>query len=534
MNDIPNQDNIYLNENRNYRFNRIPLITPTLSKIMKNRVKNNSLQRKNIQRGRDKLFFDLQMNSINNLDNYSLNLPNISTSFTPIEKRSHAIPTNKSVQNNIRKYISRNLESSISNYNSDYLSFFENKEINRTLQLKRYNQMKYSKYNENDAYSRNNLFANYLTHNDLNLLSKNNNNNKMKFTINKKHLMNSLKKPSKINLEKKNFKYKIPLDAMNNFSRKKMVQQTSEEDQNDVLSSNINFNIKKRNNKSISFISPMNKNKDFIDCNREDINIKDDPKTFIESTLIAFNGLVSQAQELGQILIDNKEMINLINQNENNNDKDNGNDNDNDNDYGNEVKDEIDKLNMELKTGYKMVEKLQKINTDLNNKINFFNKNTQQYKDKVKELVSLINQIKNDNNICNLNVNIDNTNNGINNNNIIQTNNSNFNLENKPKKKKLKFGFVELIFMKDDKFEVIQKPKKPKYFPSQKEFFTINKIHKEPKLVFVNINKNNNVDHNNKEKKTTMEEYMDAASQMANHIIIESLNSMQNEDKIAK
>jgi hypothetical protein len=269
-------------------------------------------------------------------------------------------------------------------------------------------------------------------------------------------------------------------------------------------------------------MSPMNKNKDFIDCNREDINIKDDPKTFIESTLIAFNGLVSQAQELGQILIDNKEMINLINQNENNNNKDNGNDNDN------EVRDEINKLNMELKTGYKMVEELQKINTDLNDKINFFNKNTQQYKDKVKELVSLINQIKNDNNVCNLNVNIDNANNGINNNNIIQSNNSNFNLENKPKKKKLKFGFVELIFMKDDKFEVIQKPKMPKYYASQNEFFTINKIHKEPKLVFVNINKNNNVNDNNKVDKTTMEEYMDAASQMANHIIIESLNSLQN------
>jgi hypothetical protein len=217
-------------------------------------------------------------------------------------------------------------------------------------------------------------------------------------------------------------------------------------------------------------------------------------------------------------------MINLINQNENNNNKDNGNDNDN------EVRDEINKLNMELKTGYKMVEELQKINTDLNDKINFFNKNTQQYKDKVKELVSLINQIKNDNNVCNLNVNIDNANNGINNNNIIQSNNSNFNLENKPKKKKLKFGFVELIFMKDDKFEVIQKPKKPKYFTSQNEFFTINKFHKEPKLVFVNINKNNNVNDNNIDK-TTMEEYMDAASQMANHIIIESLNSIQNEDK---
>lgn len=46
MTDILNQDNIYLNENRNYRFNRIPLITPNLSKIMKNRLKNNLMQRK--------------------------------------------------------------------------------------------------------------------------------------------------------------------------------------------------------------------------------------------------------------------------------------------------------------------------------------------------------------------------------------------------------------------------------------------------------------------------------------------------------
>jgi len=530
MTDISNQDNIYLNpiDNRNYRFNRIPLITPSLSKIMKNRVKNNMMQRKNIQRGRDKLFFDLQRNSINNLDNYTLNLPNISTSFTPIEKRSRAVPTNKSVQNNIRRYISRNLDTSISNYNSDYLNLFENKEINRTLQLKRYNQMKYSKYNENDIFSRNNLYANYLTHNDLNLMSKNNN-NKMKFTMNKKNLVNTLKKPSKINIEKKNFKYKIPLDAMNNFGKKKITQQVLEEDPNDMISSNIKIN--KRNNKSISFISPMNKSKDFAEYNREDINIKEDPKTFIESTLIAFNGLVSQAQELGQVLIDNKELINLISQNKNDNGNDNDEDNGNENDNDNEVKIEMDKLNNEIKAGYKTVQELQKINTDLNNKINFFNKNTQQYKDKVQELVSLINQIKNDNNGLNLNMNIDNANNGINNNNFIQSNNNNFNLENKPKKKKLKFGFVELIFMKDDKFEVIQKPKMPQYFTSQNEFFTINKIHKEPKLVFVNVNKNSSVNNNNKVDKTKMEEYMDAASQMANHIIIESLNSIQNEDE---
>ena len=103
-------------------------------------------------------------------------------------------------------------------------------------------------------------------------------------------------------------------------------------------------------------------------------------------------------------------------------------------------------------------------------------------------------------------------------------------LENKPKKKKIKFGFVELIFMKDDKFEMIHKPKLPQYQATKPEFLTINKTHKEPKLVFVNINKNSsNIDNNG--GKATNEEYLDAASQMANSIIIESLLSIQNEDE---
>ena len=40
----------------------------------------------------------------------------------------------------------------------------------------------------------------------------------MKFTLNKKNLMNMIKKPSKINIEKKNLKYKIPIDMINNYS----------------------------------------------------------------------------------------------------------------------------------------------------------------------------------------------------------------------------------------------------------------------------------------------------------------------------
>ena len=59
------------------------------------------------------------------------------------------------------------------------------------------------------------------------------------------------------------------------------------------------------------------------------------------------------------------------------------------------VKLKLNKLNQEIKNKNKTVEELQKINLDLNNKINLFNENTQQYENKVKELVNVINQIKN-------------------------------------------------------------------------------------------------------------------------------------------
>ena len=102
-------------------------------------------------------------------------------------------------------------------------------------------------------------------------------------------------------------------------------------------------------------------------------------------------------------------------------------------------------------------------------------------------------------------------------------------LENKPKKKKLKFGFVETIFMKDDKFQVILKKKPPQYDISNKEYLTINKTL--PKLLFVNMNKDDNENNGKGKNKASEEEYLDAASQMANHIIIESLISMENEDE---
>ena len=557
MTELSNEDDLVLTpklpENKNYRFNKSPLLMPTLSKVIKKKTNNNLLQNsQKIQREKEQLFLDYHRNSINNINNYRTQLPNIITSLTPIERRINhkgisILPKNKSIQGIRNNIASRNYEN----------IFFENDQLNNTFQLKRFNQLKNNKYsdmdnemnlsqifykknknmNSNNLYSRNidnisnknNLNSNYLTQNNINNINSNKNNyNKMKFTINKKNLMHTIKKPSKINLEKKNFKYKIPIDVINNYNygKKKILNDMSGEQTN-----NSRLNLRQRSNKSYS----MKKNKDIINCNnidmqnneKEDMNIND-PKAFIESTLIAFNGLVSQAQELGQILIDNKEMLNSKNRDEmgGNNVIENN---------ENNVNSKLNKLNQEINNEHKTVEELQKINSDLNNKINLFNKNTQKYENKVKELVTVINQIKNNNNnnnnVSNSNSNSDNFSNGIanNTNNMKKDNNSNFMLENKPKKKKLKFGFVELIFMKDDKFEMIHKPKPPKYQPSKHEFLTINKSHKDPKLVFVNINKSNNSINN--EGKVTNDEYLDAASQMANHLIIESLISLEKEDE---
>ena len=577
MTELSNEDDLNvtpkLPENKNNRFSKSPIIMPTLSKVIKRKVNNNLMKKSQIQRDKEQLYLDYHRNSINNINNYRTNLPNIITSLTPIEKRNYkrisVAPKNKSNQNIKNTYISRNFDSSVLNYhNSDNVYFFENDQLNNTFHLKRFNKIKNNKYNDidndmslsqiisnknknniylgnNNIYSRNienisnknNLNSNYLTQNNISSTTKNNNyNNKLKFSLNKKNLMNTIKKPSKINLEKKNLKYKIPIDMINNYNYGK-------------TGNNRKLNIKQRSNKSA--------NKEIIDCSnidnqnneKEEININNS-KEFIKSTIIAFNGLVSQAQELGQILIDNKEMINSNSRNDSNSNKlknsinnvniNNMNNIDDMNDLNDindlNVKLKLNKLNQEIKNEHKTVEELQKINSDLNNKINLFNENTQQYENKVKELVTVINQIKNtnNNNASNSNSNSDNCSSGIGNNNILmKENNSNFILENKPKKKKMKFGFVETIFMKDDKFEMINKTKPPKYDIINNDYLTINKTVKEPKLVFVNINKDNNNDNNENEykDKPTIEEYQDAASQIANEIIIESLISMQNDDE---
>ena len=575
MTELSNEDDLNITpkliENKNNRFGKSPINMPTLSKVIKRKVNNNLMKKsQKIQREKDQLFLDYHRNSINNMNNYRTNLPNIITSFTPIEKRKNykriSVATkNKSSQGNKNSYISRNFDLSMLNYhNSDNINFFQNDQLNNTFNLKTVKKgfNNNYKYNENDnemnlshiltnknknniymgsnnLYSRNidnknNLNLNYMTQNNMNSSSKNNINNKMKFTLNKKNLMNTIKKPSKINIEKKNLKYKIPLDMINNYNYgKKKLMNDIIEGGGQGLWNNRKLNIKQRSNKSA--------NKDIIDCSnidienneKEEVNINKS-KDFIKSTIIAFNGLVSQAQELGQILIDNKEMMNTKNKNELNSSKlKNSIDNINDIDINNiNVKSKINKLNQEINNEHKTVEELQKINSDLNNKINLFNENTQQYENKVKELVTVINQIKNtnNNNASNSNSNSDNFSNGVGNNNVLRKDSSsNFMLENKPKKKKLKFGFVETIFMKDDKFQIILKKKPPQYDISNKEYLTINKTL--PKLLFVNMNKDDN-EHNGKGRnKASEEEYLDAASQMANHIIIESLISMENEDE---
>ena len=76
------------------------------------------------------------------------------------------------------------------------------------------------------------------------------------------------------------------------------------------------------------------------------------------------------------------------------------------------------------------------------------------------------------------------------------------------------------------------KKKPPQYNFSKQNNLTINKTNKEPKLVIVNMNKNNNNENNgNFREKASIEEYKDAAAQLANHIIIESLISIQNEEE---
>ena len=538
MIELSNENNLNLTPKflKNNRFNKSPILISNFSKVIKPKANNSYLQNNQIfQKEKEQLILNYHRNSINNND-YRTHLPNIITSLTPIERRNNykrvsVAPKNKSFHGTKNYNNSRNFELS---------NFFENDQLNSTFQLKKLNQMKNNKYYNTHIYSRNvdnmlnksSLSPNYLTQNNINTSNKNNF-NKIKFSLNKKNLMNTIKKPSKINLEKKNLKYKIPIDVINNYNygKKKILNDVNVEGHNN---NSRKLNIKQRNHKSISGISPTIKSKDIYENNeKEEININDS-KAFIESTLIAFNGLVSQAQELGQILIDNKEMINSNNKSERveTNDIMENNEDDEDNEVN--MKSKLNKLNQEIKNKNKTVEELQKINSDLNNKINLFNENTQQYENKVKELVTVINQIKNNSNNPSNSIsnNSDNYSNGIigNNNTIKKDSSNNFMLENKPKKKKLKFGFVELIFMKDDKFEMIHKPKPPQYQATKPEFLTINKTRKEPQLVFVNINKNSN-NIVNSDGKATNEEYLDAASQMANSIIIESLLSIQNEDE---
>ena len=490
--------------------------------------------------------------SYNNINILKTDLPHIVTNLSQIEVEDNIrIPPNKSVEG--KNYIQ----------NSRNINNLDPDKYNTTAQIRRYTQNKKTKYTLYDNNSMNlsqlvwqksknmgfvgssknknsrniDINNNYILKNNKHFLTNinntnnlstsfttKNNNEKIKFTVNKKNLINTIKKPTKIKIEKKNLKYKIPLDLMNNINKKKLEYNYPQEANNNNIRK---LNIKQRNinNRSLS----NNKIKHI----NNDVN---DSKSFIESTLVAFNGLVSKAQEIGQILIDNKEIIhenkdnNLIN-----------------NQLKNSIEilnvdKKIDKLDKKIKNEQKTVEELQKINLDLNNKINLFNENSQQYENKVKELVDVINQLKqnNSNNASNNNSNNSNGETANQNSYISEQNNkfipcntnSNFTLEKKPKRKKIKFGFVESIFMKPDKFQIINNRKPNVYKTDKNDNFYINKTKKENKLVFVNINKNYfNENNNSKIKTITSEEYQDAAEQMANHLIIESIMSLENEDE---
>ena len=525
-----------LDQKNNKKQRKFPMIIPSMAKIKKGKPNNSKINKK-------QLLIDYNKTSVN-ITNLRKNLPKIVTSYTPIEKRNKYTNNFKNKKNKGNKLynLSRNFDVTLlNNCNSDNNNFFGSSK-NKSKYIENDNEndislnQNFSKISRNeDNYESNydNSNMNYMTQNNINSINKNNN-NKIKFDMNKKNIMNKIKHPSKINLNinKKNLKYKIPMDMINNLNQRKQKQSNDKDShsinrklnikqKNNRYNNNINDNLSlTQNNQNIkkmsAYTTTYNNSKS---NNNKDLNL--------ESTFMTFNNLVSQAKELGHILIDNKDLLKnqnfeFIESEENNELFEANNIN---------MKSEINKLNQEIKNEHKSVEELQKINSELNDKIILFNNNAKQYEKKVEELINVINQVKNNSN-NNSNNNSDNISNGIsNNNNILRKNsNQNFTIEKIPKKKKLKFGFVELIFMKENKFQMIQKEKPPEYEKSENNNFLIEKQNKEPKLVFVNMNKNN--DEENKINYTVnKDDYYDAASQMANHIIIESLISLKNDEK---
>ena len=497
--------------------------------------------------------------SYNNINILKSDLPNMLNNFNQIKEGNNIrIPTGKSVD---RKNYSRNFDyfnQSLGDGKLDIDKFnttmqlrkiSQNKKIDNTSNSPNISQFVWQKSKimgfvgssknknsrNNDNFDINNKNKrNFLTHinNNINTFTTKNNNEKLKFTVNKKNILNTIKKPAKIKIEKKNFKYKIPIELMNNLGNKKKVQG----DRIGETAINRKLNLKLRNNNNRS-ASTSNNKKNKINYNNSKNYIENNDnnsKSFIESTLLAFNGLVSQAQQIGQILIDNKEIINDNKENEL---------------VSNQLKNSIEILNMDkkidkldnkIRNEHKTIEELQKINLDLNNKINLFNKNSQQYENKVKELSDVINQLKqNNNNITNNNSEKsirDNISSSLINQNhnvpinysgnkyIPSNQNNSFTLEGIPKKKKMKFGFVERIFMKDDKFQYINN-QKPKIN------INIDKSNKEQKLIIVNMNKGNEAE-DNKNKIITKEEYEDAAEQIANQLLIESLFSLNENENL--
>ena len=185
--------------------------------------------------------------SYNNINILKSDLPNIATNLSPIEKSKYIkSPSGKTAQE--KKYYTNSRNVDIFNFNLGDTSNF-----NTTMQIKRLVQSQ-SKSNKNINYVDNNRmnlsqliwnksknmgFVGSKNKNSRNIeianSNKNNillnsydtkasprkiNNEKLKFTINKKNLLKTIKKPSKINIEKKNLKYKIPINLINNISSK--------------------------------------------------------------------------------------------------------------------------------------------------------------------------------------------------------------------------------------------------------------------------------------------------------------------------
>ena len=416
-----------------------------------------------------------------------------------------------------------------------------------------------SKYNSRNKYATNKIpnskeqFLTQSTNTTPSHLNNKSIGSKKKLNLNKKNVIKSIKKPLKIKCISKNhfsnilIKNKIPVDCnIRNYSKNKI-----EINEEEILGRKLHLKVRNDNKKYADKIVLNNKSGNYFQENDNNPYVLDDGEEINENEINIINNKDNNSfiDNSLQVLTAQAKELHFINQKINN------------------------KLNREMVIEKKAVEEMQEINTEYENKVkelvnvinslkqanenkknkeNKENIDSKDNKDNKNSKNSYVNnEIKNNENIIentisiNINDKKDSKNSKINEINEKQkrrqeilaklspTKVSNIELEKKikkPKKKKVKFTFCETIFLRAEKLEVIQKKIIPKKDINYKEVKSdkFELKNKEPKLKFININSDSNVVDKN--VKLDKKEYQFAASQIANHLIIESLLSL-NEEK---